>query len=110
MSAAQVAQPALPATTNAADSAAAAGSADPAAISIRVEFSGGLELLFDRVKARTLQLSARALGVEPSALTMRFLIDLLKNQYCTERHELFVAEDSVSGTQGKHPPRAGRAE
>jgi hypothetical protein len=108
--AAQVAQPSAPAGAIAADSTAASASAasDAAAISIRVEFSGGLELLFDRIKARTLQLSPRALGVEPAALTMRFLIDLLKNQYCTERHELFVAEDSVSGSAWTQACAAGR--
>ncbi len=76
-----------------------ADSLSPLLLCIRVLPSGGLELLFDRIKSRTLHLSPRALGVDASALTMRFLIDHLKNKYCTERHELFVTEDSVSDTQ-----------
>jgi hypothetical protein len=98
MSTAATAPPASAATpVAAADAAAPAASADPSCISVRVEFSGGLELLFDRIKSRTLTLSPSALGLASSdELTMRALIEHLKQRYCTERHELFVAEDSVS--------------
>jgi len=87
-----------------ADAPAPAASADPPSITVRVEFSGGLELLFDRIKSRTLTLFPSALGLASSdELNMRALIEHLKQRYCTERHELFVAEDSVSvEKQSKH--------
>ena len=57
--------------------------------------SGGLELLFNRQKAH--RFSFPVTNETPaSAYTMRYLIDYLKVNVCTERQELFVAEDSVS--------------
>ena len=55
-----------------------------------------MELLFDRIKVRNLNFSPAALKLaSANDLTMRFLIDYLKNNCCTERHELFVTDYSV---------------
>jgi len=64
-----------------------------AALSINVEFSGGLELLFGRQKR--LPLSFPASSLPSDGASMRWLIDVLKEKHCQERSELFVAEDSV---------------
>lgn len=59
--------------------------------------SGGLELLFNRQKSHLLTLAVSPPS-SSSPWTMRGLIEYLKVNLCTERTELFVAEDSVSDT------------
>lgn len=64
-----------------------------------VSCSAGLELLFSRQKKHTLTFPVN--GATPAdSLTMRFLIDYLRVNLCTERPEMFVADDSVSVENG----------
>ncbi|KAH7106835.1 ubiquitin-related modifier 1 [Auriculariales sp. MPI-PUGE-AT-0066] len=59
---------------------------------VKVEFGGGLELLFASVKKHTLSLPATADGA-PTNLT--YLILWLRDNLLKERPELFVEEKTV---------------
>lgn len=56
--------------------------------SVKVEFAGGLELLFSSQKQLTLQ-------CPPEVTKIRHLIAYLKEKYLKERPELFVQGDTV---------------
>ena len=57
--------------------------------------SGGLEILFGRVKQHSLRLSPAAHG-DDGALTLRALIRYMKDQLIKERPDLFAQDDTVS--------------
>ncbi|KAG6916750.1 Ubiquitin- modifier 1 [Tephrocybe rancida] len=62
-----------------------------ATISLKVEFSGGLELLFSNQRAHTVELSKS----EPDKPTLQDLIDWLRDNLLKERVELFVEDGTV---------------
>ena len=57
-------------------------------VNIRVEFAGGLELLFSKQKQLCIELPE-------SVKSIRQLISLLREDYLKERPELFVQGESV---------------
>ncbi|PIK43540.1 putative ubiquitin-related modifier 1-like [Apostichopus japonicus] len=59
-------------------------------IDIHVEFSGGAELLFDKVKEHEVKLSH-----DNNPWTIRKLLVWIKENLLKERPELFVQEDTV---------------
>ncbi|CAO3689294.1 unnamed protein product [Umbelopsis vinacea] len=63
------------------------------AINIKVEFSGGMELLFDNVRQHTIELAAQAADNRPSNL--KDLIFYIRDNMMTEKKELFVDKDTV---------------
>jgi ubiquitin related modifier 1 len=62
-------------------------------LNLVVEFSGGAELLFDKVKKHDVQLKQSE--VEGGKWTMKLLISWIKEHMLKERPELFVQGDSV---------------
>jgi ubiquitin related modifier 1 len=56
---------------------------------ITVEFSGGLELLFDKKKNHSLEFP------DDKSLTLRDLVRWIKDHLLKERAELFYIDDSV---------------
>ena len=56
---------------------------------IKVEFSGGLESLFDNKKNLELQVPA------DDKFTMKSLIDVLRKEHLTENEDMFMSGDSV---------------
>lgn len=78
------------ATGTAAGPAAAAGGSS---LSLKLEMSGGLELLFDGVKRHDLSVTATAAPGTP--FTMRHLIAYVRDTMLKERPELFASEDTV---------------
>ncbi len=63
-------------------------------ITCTVEMSGGLELLFDRVKKHIVSLSLPA-DNDDDFVPVSALITHLKDNLLTERPELFVQNDTV---------------
>ncbi|MES1915039.1 MAG: hypothetical protein MHM6MM_007042 [Cercozoa sp. M6MM] len=59
-------------------------------LELAVEFDGGLELLFGNQKQHTLQIDR-----SDDTISMRELIDYLRQNLLQERPELFVQDDSV---------------
>ena len=59
---------------------------------VGVEFAGGAELLFDKVKTHTVTLDERP---DASAWTLRHLIAHIRDHLLKDRPELFVQEESV---------------
>ena len=62
-------------------------------ISVRVEFGGGLELLFSKQKSHTVKIPART--VDDKHSDVKFLIQWLKANLLQEREELFVEGSTV---------------
>ncbi|GAB5590840.1 Ubiquitin-related modifier 1 [Umbelopsis nana] len=62
-------------------------------INIKVEFSGGMELLFDNVRQHFIGLPAQAADNRPS--TLKDLIFYIRDNMMTEKKELFVDKDTV---------------
>eukprot|EP00164_Ancoracysta_twista_P002007 GFYU01002646.1.p2 GENE.GFYU01002646.1~~GFYU01002646.1.p2 ORF type:complete len:101 (+),score=49.35 GFYU01002646.1:49-351(+) len=61
-------------------------------VKLKIEFSGGLELLFDKKKEVAVDAPA---DVEDSKINMKTLIEWIKTNLLKERPELFVSGDSV---------------
>ncbi|KAH0591363.1 Ubiquitin-related modifier 1 [Termitomyces sp. J132] len=63
-------------------------------ISVKVEFSGGLELLFSNQRAHTVELPAinAVTSKEPN---LQYLIEFLRDNLLKERVELFVENGTV---------------
>lgn len=59
---------------------------------LQLEFSGGAELLFNKVKKHQIELPDKPNG---GSWTLRDLIAWIKDHLLQERPELFVQEDSV---------------
>lgn len=59
---------------------------------LQLEFSGGAELLFNKVKKHQIELPDKPNG---RSWTLRDLIAWIKDHLLQERPELFVQEDSV---------------
>lgn len=59
-------------------------------IKLNIEFSGGLELLFGKVKKHNLELP-----ITQSPLRLRHVVLWLRDHLLKERPELFVVDDSV---------------
>ena len=59
---------------------------------LQLEFSGGAELLFNKVKKHQIELPDKLNG---GSWTLRDLIAWIKDNLLQERPELFVQEDSV---------------
>ncbi|EIE91536.1 hypothetical protein G6F46_010407 [Rhizopus delemar] len=62
-------------------------------LTIHVEFSGGMELLFNNVSKHTLQIPAKQSSGEPSRL--QELIFYIRDKMMTEKQDLFVEKDTV---------------
>ncbi|ETW77333.1 hypothetical protein HETIRDRAFT_125501 [Heterobasidion irregulare TC 32-1] len=62
-------------------------------LNIKIEFGGGLELLFSNQRSHRISLPAHRLAVQPA--NMDFLIQWLKENLLKERAELFVENDTV---------------
>mmetsp|Transcript_10681 Transcript_10681/g.32096 ORF Transcript_10681/g.32096 Transcript_10681/m.32096 type:complete len:100 (-) Transcript_10681:1952-2251(-) len=60
-------------------------------VQLQLEFSGGLELLFDRQKDVTVEVPP----ANGSQLDVRQLLPWMRDHLLTERPELFMKEDSV---------------
>ena len=59
-------------------------------LGVKVEFTGGAELLFDNVKKHTLKLSS-----QEQPWTIRYLISWIRTHLLKERPELFVQGETV---------------
>ncbi|KAJ8660145.1 hypothetical protein O0I10_004004 [Lichtheimia ornata] len=64
-----------------------------ASLNINVEFSGGMELLFDNVRKHTISLPAQTEGGQPAKL--QDLIFHIRDKMMTEKKDLFVDGDTV---------------
>ncbi|KZS96968.1 ubiquitin-like modifier 1 [Sistotremastrum niveocremeum HHB9708] len=64
-------------------------------VSLKVEFSGGLELLFNNQRQIKLDLPAQADASEGRPADVRYLIHWLKDNRLKERPELFVENGTV---------------
>ncbi|KAJ1658985.1 Ubiquitin- modifier 1 [Dispira simplex] len=60
---------------------------------LKLEFSGGMELLFDKVKDHILDFPASLNGQTPS--TLRDLLPWIRDNLLKEKPELFMAEGTV---------------
>ena len=61
--------------------------------SIRVEFGGGLELLFSKQKSHKVDVPTATVEGKPT--DMKYLILWLKDHLLTEREELFLDDNTV---------------
>ncbi|CAM0140227.1 Ubiquitin-related modifier 1 [Umbelopsis sp. WA50703] len=61
---------------------------------VKVEFSGGMELLFDNVKDHTIQMQAQN-AAENRPTNLKDLIFYIRDNMMTEKKELFVDKDTV---------------
>ena len=68
-----------------------------ATLKVKIEFGGGLELLFNNQRSHTVAIPARAAGATDAArpTDLAFLIHWLRTHLLTERAELFVEKDTV---------------
>ena len=62
-------------------------------ISVRVEFGGGLELLFSNQRSYKVEIPTRTTDNKPS--DAKYLIHWLRDNLLKEREELFVENDTV---------------
>ncbi|KAG2177529.1 hypothetical protein INT44_008041 [Umbelopsis vinacea] len=62
-------------------------------INVKVEFSGGMELLFDNVRHHTIEQPAKSSDNQPT--TLKDLIFYIRDNMMTEKKELFVDKDTV---------------
>lgn len=71
-----------------------ADSSTPATISITVEFTGGLEILFSNERKHTITLPAQLDSSNPPTISY-LLKHLVDNVMKDDRKELFIMEDNV---------------
>ena len=71
-------------------------------ISVRVEFGGGLELLFSKQKSHTVEIPART--VDDKRSDVKELIHWLKDNLLQEREGLFLEGDTVYVLHKIHSP------
>ncbi|GBB87179.1 hypothetical protein RclHR1_13610007 [Rhizophagus clarus] len=62
-------------------------------LKIKLSFSGGIELLFDNIKQKSVEISSSINSPNPT--TMKDLISWMKDNLLKERPELFVSGDTV---------------
>ena len=62
-------------------------------ISVRVEFGGGLELLFSNQKSHTVEMPTRKANDEPS--DVKYLVHWLRDNLLREREEFFLENGTV---------------
>ncbi|KAI9491272.1 ubiquitin-related modifier 1 [Zychaea mexicana] len=64
-------------------------------LTINVEFSGGMELLFDNVRQHKITLPAQSKLDTSKPATLRDLIFYIRDNMMTEKKDLFVEKDTV---------------
>ncbi|KAG0171467.1 hypothetical protein DFQ30_000912 [Apophysomyces sp. BC1015] len=66
-----------------------------ATVEIRVEFSGGMELLFNNVREHTITLPASSQVKPSNPAILQDLIFYIRDNMMTEKKDLFVDKDTV---------------
>lgn len=62
-------------------------------IKIKIEFSGGLELLFDKIKKQSVSLFTKSKG--DTSMVLKDVLFYMRDNLLKERPELFLQQDTV---------------